>query len=543
MHHVYEIYMRNSSRILVNDLLKTLTTFNRIQGSKGLWDAVSFLKEMVEDRGFETKLLTIESGVKKGYIETPVSWDLIDAYVEFRDGDNVIGIFSSRDHPTIVAAHAPSGEGCGELSICSNDKCSDSVVLATGYPYDLYVNNDANLFVYYNENRYPDAFPYTGLFLEPNEIMRNKTMVTIPYRFAQKLISLVKVRNRKINVCWKIESSYGNRGLPALLAWRGEEPGILFISHICHPKPGAHDNVSGSVANFIALDVLSRVGSEESFGSIHVWVPEYTGTVFLRDHLPWIPKSILNLDMVGSKQNVSGSTLVVINTPRFIASELASYLWFSIQKVFDSSFSYNGINQPSIRYSYSPYGIGSDHDVFVTWGYDAIMINEWPSKFYHTDMDDVDSIDPMNIIKISVSSLLASFMLIKKPNKNVKEIFESFVRVWYRSQALRNDFSLSFLVKNMVKTPVITEPFEKPILETPVFGRAIYRILGRDAFLELDKIRNALTYLEVYGPLAEAVGLKNHIKSFQAELLVKWSRKEEDKVKDAFAIIKSRIGL
>lgn len=530
---ILEDYLRLASSAKAWDLLKEITTLSRIQGSSGLIDAVKLLRNHVEDSGFDVKVIEVDPEVKKGFIETPVSWDLVEAEVEFKQDDKVLARFSSKDHPTLVAAHAPSGEGCGELTICTKDICSGEAVLAEGSAYDLYLNVDAKLIVQYDENRYPDAFPYFGLFIRRNEVKNGKTHVTIPYRLASRIINTILRGKGKVTVCWDVKTRYVDRKIPSLIAWRGSDGGVAFISHICHPKPGAHDNASGSVANYIALDVLSKAPKEASFSSIHIWVPEYTGTVFLREHLPWIPKAVINLDMVGSKQNITGASVSTIAPPRFIQSEITPLVWFSLQKVYQST-----------RINYSPYGIGSDHDVFVTWGYDAVMVNEWPSKFYHTEMDDVDSIDPSSIVKTSVASLLASYTLINgKAKEDVIEVFESYVKNWYRLEALKRDYSLTYISKYLLKVPIVKEPFDKPPVETPIFGREIYRILGRERFMELMKIPNASTYLEVYAPIAEFLGFRNSVKHFQAELLVKWDRVSEVKVKDAWVFIKSSIGL
>lgn len=530
---ILEEYARLASSSKAWDMLKRITALSRIQGSQGLIDAIDLLRNVVEDSGFEVKVIYVDPEVKRGFMETPVSWDLVEAEVEFKQGDRVLAKFSSRDHPTLVVAHAPSGEGCGELSLCTKDVCSGEAVLAEGSAYDLYLNVDAKLIVQYDENRHPDAFPYFGLFIKRSEVKNGKTHVAIPYRFASRLINMLLKGKGRVTVCWSVKSRYVDRRIPSLMAWRGSDSGIAFISHICHPKPGAHDNASGSVANYVALDVLSKAPKEASFNSIHIWVPEYTGTVFLKEHLPWVPKAVINLDMVGSKQNVTGSSLSTIAPPRFIYSEITPLLWFSLQKVY-----------PSSKIGYSPYGIGSDHDVFVTWGYDAVMVNEWPSKFYHTEMDDVDSIDPSSIIKVSNACLLASHMLINgRAKEDVIEVSESCVKNWYRLEALKRDYSLTYLSKYLVKIPLVKEPFDKPPIETPIFGREIYRLLGRDRFVELMKIPNASTYLEVYAPLADFLGLRNSVKHFQAELLVKWDRNSEIKVKDAWVFIKSSIGL
>ncbi|OYT38368.1 MAG: aminopeptidase, partial [Desulfurococcales archaeon ex4484_58] len=345
-------------------------------------------------------------------------------------------------------------------------------------------------------------------------------------------------------VCWKTKVEYHSVGLPVLIACKGDDPGPLFISHICHPKPGAHDNASGSIANYVTAYILSRVGKEYDYSSCHVWVPEYTGTVFIYDKLPWKPLGVYNLDMVGSRQSITGSTLTLVNPPRYMDTYTASTLWISIQKVFDQSKSFNNITQPSIRYGLTPYTIGSDHDIFISWGIDSSMLNEWPSKYYHTDMDEIDTLNPHNIGLTGLASALAGYLL-TRTNKDkllsLKKLYESIVRNWYSIQAYKNNFSLNFLNKYLIKKPIITKTPEKPYLETPLSARKIREIIGKEKFKEIREISGVATYLELYAPLAEAIGLKDTIKHYRAELMLSWSRKTENIIREAWEIIKSTL--
>jgi len=541
---VYNEYIKYPSKPFVHDILKTITRYSRIQGSTGLWNAVRDLKEIAEERGYTTRILKIEPGTSKGFVETPISWNPVDAWIEIKLGDRAIATYRITEHPTLLVAHSPGGEGCGSLSICREDTCSGEVVLAHGYTYDLYNNVDADLILYYDENRYHEAFPYAGLFIKPGEEEKNKTIMTIPYKLALHLMNIVLRRGKSLEVCWKAHVKYHNEGLPVLIACRGDEPGVVFISHICHPKPGAHDNASGSAANMVVLDVLGKVANAYKYSSCHIWVPEYTGTVFLYRELPWKPLGVVNLDMVGSKQYITGSTLVVVNPPRFIRSLIAPALWISVQKAMDRSSSFNGLAGPSIRYSLSPYSMGSDHDVFVAWGMDATMLNEWPSKYYHTDMDDLETIDPSNTVYAGLACTLAGYLLTKRKKelRSIADYYSSFIKSWYKLQAMKTGFSLNYLARYLLKKPVI-ERKESPIMETPILSRTLYKILGRERYKAIRRIKGALAYLGVYAPLAENIGINNHIRHYRAELLVSWKRNEEREVAEAWETIKSALNI
>lgn len=537
----YSEALSKSAQSIVSDVLSLITRHHRLQGSSGMWKTVNELKEILEGLGLPVKIMRIEEGSGRGFVKAPISWDPVEAYLEIKAGDKVLARLDLKDHPTLLAAHSPGGEGCAELKVCGDKLCDGEVVLATGYLHDIYQNIDAKLILYYTSNRFHDAVPYTGLFLEPGDKMKGVVM-NIPYSLALRIMSLkIEHSRRKITACWKARVRRHNKGLPVLISCKGDDPGIVFISHVCHPKPGAHDNASGSAGNLHIAFVLSQIDC--SFSYCNVWVPEYTGTVFLQNALPWRPLAVINLDMIGSKQHITGSTLTLINPPRFMNTASAPAGWIAMQKVFDTNKSFNNIFQPGVKYGVSPYTMGSDHDVFIGWGIDSIMYNEWPSKYYHTDKDVLETIDPKQVMNASTAAVLAGYIVAstsKEFQEELKRTYESYIRIWYRSQAIKSGYSLSYLSRHLLKKPLIEE-VEEPLIDSPILSRTLYKILGREKYLEIRKMPGAYIYLGLYAPIAEKIGLKDHIKHYKAELLVKWSRKNEKQVLDAWEIIKSNI--
>ncbi len=538
-----EEYQRKIPYKDVMDILHLLTSYHRLQGSRELWESVKKLSEYLGEKGIPSRIYRVDEGVSKGFIKTPISWDPLEAYLEIKTSDKIIAKLTLDKHPTLLAAHSPSGEGCGELVICREDKCSGEAVLATGYLYDLYLNTDARLILYYSESRYHSAVPYTGLFIEPGE-EKDRVVMNIPYNLAVKLIHLKTLNpRRRITVCWKAVTRRHKLGLPILVSCKGSDPGVVFISHICHPKPGAHDNASGSTVNALIALTLDRVNLDYSY--CNVWVPEYTGTVFLWDKTPWKPVAVLNLDMVGSKQYVTGSVLTMVNPPRYIQWSYTPLLWVTLKTVMDNTSSYPGFSEPGVKWGVSPYGMGSDHDVYVSWGFEAVMLNEWPSKYYHTDMDTPDTISPINLVQTSIVAMVSTHLFLNSDRERIEyywRIYESYLRSIYAVEALKKGLSLNNVSRNLLKKPVITEPPEKPLLETPFTGRSLYKILGREKYLEIRRIKHVYDALGVYLPVAYLAGIKDPLKHYKAERLVKWSRREERIVRDAWMIVKQYIG-
>lgn len=538
---ILNMYSEHLYQSMARDALNIITRHHRIQGSKELNHAVEELKEIVEGFGLTTKVLKIMPGGIKGYMEIPQGWNLQEGVLEIKVGNTIIEKFHSKDHPTIVAAHSPPGEGCSELSMCTSDKCEGDAVLAKGYVYDLYKNIDAQLILVYDPKRYQDAIPYTGLFIDKREVY-DKVVMNIPYTTALRLQSMI-VENptRKITVCWKVESEFNDEPISALVACNSDEPEILFTSHICHPKPGAHDNASGSVANLLIAFAIAQSGKAGYIPACHAWIPEYTGTIFLKNALKNPPRAVINLDMVGSNQSITGSTLNIVLPPLFMDSTIAPYTYLAVKHVMDTASSFSGFKLPSLRYGLSPYTAGSDHDVTIGWGWDSVMLNEWPSKYYHTDMDNLSTLSISNIIRTSLTSLLAANLFHQKYKvEQVRAKFKEYLKAWYGIEAFKSGMVTTHL-ENLIESQRPITPGDLNILETPISLRYLYKKLDRRQFLRLREIRGASTFLTVYAPLAYKNGIEKLSDLYKQENLLAWTRDEEIIINDAWSIIRDEL--
>lgn len=514
------------------DLIKKMTSYHRIQGSIGLINAVKEVYEALGDTGLDLKIFEIPSSSGKRFMETPISWDIEDAYLEVKINGKKVSRFEHRDHPTLVSAHSPPGEGCGEVYFCKDlSNCRGEVVLIEAPAYVAYREISARLIILYDSKRYPDGVPYTGLFIRENEI-KNTSVVNIPYNTALKIISSLS-KGAVVEACWEIRSRYSSRPLYGLIASSGGDPGILYISHICHPKPGAHDNASGVVSNILIARLTAKTNTPRS--RVHLFVPEYTGTIYTGKLLPWKPLVAVNLDMVGSKQSITNSTLNIVNQPLFIESISLIYLLLATKYILDEASSFGGFRLPAYRYSMTPYTAGSDHDVTVLWGLDSVMLNEWPSRYYHTDMDDIETISPIQIVNAVYIATLAGYMaLVNWKRDDLISMYRDYLKSWYSIEALRDGVDISMLSKILENRVTIPYDHER----TPISSRYIYGKIGALNYLKLRNIKGAFTYLSVYAPLAYYIDLRNSIEVFQLENLLQWSRGERELVEETWGLIR-----
>lgn len=532
---ILDTYAKIPVEGLGRDLLRRLTLYHRIQGSTGIRDAVLQVKEILEKTGLELRLFEIPADTVKGFMETPVSWDLEGGFVEFKIGSEQVTRINAQDRPTLVSAHSPPSEGCAELSICPSIKeCKGDAVLVEAPGYIAYRELDAKLIVLYDSKRHPEGVPYTGLFISASEI-KDKSVVNINYTTASKLMHLSR-KGSKIEVCWKIETRFSSRPMLGLLAYWGEDPGILYMSHICHPKPGAHDNASGVVANILSAVLIQA--SNARFPHAHLFIPEYTGSIYMENKLPWKPRGVINLDMVGSKQWVTNSTLNIVNSPLFMKSYSVSAVFLAAKAVLDEVSSFGGFRLPAFRYSITPYTAGSDHDVTIIRGLDTTMLNEWPSKYYHTDLDDIDTISMQSLAKTAVISALAGNMIMSRDNsERLLHVFKDYLKSWYSLEAYRYSKDVSLLSK-VIDNQI--DPLYNETL-TPFSMRLLYKELGLDRYEKLRNTKGAHSFLTVYAPLAYLNNIRDYYEIFQLENLLQWSSEDRKVIDEAWEHIKARL--
>ncbi len=444
---IRQLYHYSSYRRLYS-YLKHVTEYHRIQGSSGLLAASNYIASVLNELRVDYEIIRIDKNTDLGLFKIPVGWDVFDAELWITKPKHQ-RLLKLDDHPTMVLAHSPPSNGWieGELvyvgkGIRQDDyngkDVSGKIVLAHGSPYYVYKEasrRGAIGIIYYRRSAPENAVPYAGLFLTIDEARKAKTIgLSISNRIAKQLIKYLE-KKEKVTLRIRIDAKYDfNPVLPVVFAqYNGRRrEGYALTAHLCHPRPGAHDNGSGVAALLEATTILSRTLKNPSsklpplhYTIYFVWVPEYLGTQGLfakKRDLPKIIRAAINLDMVGAKTEVTGSSLHHINSSISKPSYLDAVLEKALHIILSSPSTYSSLNKSiSIKYDRGPYEGGSDHDVFISYGIPASMLNQWPDKFYHTDMDDIENIDPLLLTKISVASLGAIYF-VSSINDNTEEL-------------------------------------------------------------------------------------------------------------------------
>ncbi|MEM2854939.1 MAG: M28 family peptidase [Desulfurococcaceae archaeon] len=461
--HLLEEIKRVYPILEAYSLLNKIVTQHRVQGSKGLWSAVNLVKEFLSEQGVGSKVISIESGEQLDLDRSPVGWDLTygELVVE-EDGRKIVEI-NTLNHPTLVAAHSPSGEGRAKLSLASLEGISEAsgAVLTSDSPYMSYAlsGESVEALIWYDLQKHRDGVPYAGLFLSSMDRVERKPVLTMPGKTALKIIEGLR-RGQSYIAEWRVEAKYTSSGLPILESCIGSgEYAVASTAHICHPRPGAHDNASGSAVlagAAVALDKL--VKKYEPLTRIcFYWVPEYTGTtaLFLKGLMKReVVVASLNVDMVASRQSETGSTLHLIRSMLNYSGPLTPVVKLSLESTYLTGRAFHGREcLGKVRFDEVPYGSGSDHDVFLINGVESPMLNEWPSKYYHTDLDEPDAIG-LKEFKLCGKTVALSLLLTSTPNvvsglSSYVRSYYSYLTSWYSMDSARKGINEGFTLSRV----------------------------------------------------------------------------------------------
>lgn len=192
-----------------------------------------------------------------------------------------------------------------------------------------------------------------------------------------------------------------------------EKKEVVLIAHLCHPQPSAGDNASGVAVVLEVHRLLSklvRAGElpEPRYGIRFLLVPEITGTFAYLAREKRSARNLmlgLNLDMVGQKQDLTGTTLCV-EKPPLSSSSFGPYLLSELASTQFSMASNPGGTAalPLVRWVGTPFSGGSDHAILSdpSVGVPTPMLIQWPDRYYHTSGDKPENISPDLLGKIAV---------------------------------------------------------------------------------------------------------------------------------------------
>ena len=271
----------------------------------------------------------------------------------------------------------------------------------------------------------PDAHAYQAIWPSAEELPKTTFGFSLSKRQGNQLRTLLKSGKPvtlKANVDAQLFPGHLDIVTATIQGSQKPDEEIFLIAHLCHPKPSANDNASGSgllleIAR--TLKALIRSGKIEPPARTirFIWVPETFGSiVFLHAHedLPARLIGGINLDMVGQNQELCKSTLNLDRTPDSLPSYLNDFVYGLMEKMvkeFDMPAGFG--SSSTFRFATGAFSGGSDHAEFTdsTIGVPCVMLLQWPDLFYHTSMDTVDKVSEDTLKRVGWITTVAALTL------------------------------------------------------------------------------------------------------------------------------------
>lgn len=439
MLHLAQLVKDELSGSIAKSYVAQISRFHRIQGSTMLQEAAEHVKTELLSIGLTDVIIDHfpADGAHKYWTHTsPCGWTVKSAELWLVTPEEKL-ICSYEDLPHCLHAFsngtAPEGVTAELVDVGLGIKAEDyqgknvtgKFVLATGRAklvHEQAVYKRGALGVLTDTITYemprvresldiPDAHAYQAIWPTAEEMEKVKVGFSLSKRQGNQLRTLLR-NGKTVKLKAKVDAKLfaGKEDvvtatLPGKSKTREE---IFLVAHLCHPKPSANDNASGSgllleIARTIKKLIDSGKMQQPERTIRFLWVPETFGSVAYISSHDGIEKRLIagiNLDMVGQDQELCRSTLNLDCTPDSLPSFLNDYVFSLIEqsvKEFDSKTHFGSAS--TFRFNRTAFSGGSDHAEFTeaTTAVPCVMLLQWPDLFYHTSMDTIDKVSEQTL--------------------------------------------------------------------------------------------------------------------------------------------------
>jgi hypothetical protein len=438
-----------------------ISRFHRIQGSTMFHEAAEYVKNELEKMGIEDA--TIEQfpadGAHKYWTHTsPVGWTVRSAELRliepeekllctYDDCPQSLHTFSNGTPAEgITAELVDVGAGTKPKDYEGKD-VKGKFVLATGRARTVHeqaVHKYGAIGVITDTITYempgvresldiPDAHAYQGIWPVAEDLPKTVFGFSLSKRQGNELRALLKKEKPvklKATIDAKLFSGYLDVVSATIRGTAKSNEEIFLIGHLCHPKPSANDNASGSG---LLLEIARTIKTLIGTGKIprpartirFFWVPETSGTIaYLSQHEEAGSRLVagINLDMVGQNQELCRSTLNLDRTPDSLPSYLNDYVYSLIEQsveAFDRQTRFG--SGSTFRYNTTAFSGGSDHAEFTeaTTAVPCVMLLQWPDLFYHTSMDTIDKVSEESLKRVGWITAVAALTLANATHEDI----------------------------------------------------------------------------------------------------------------------------
>ncbi len=437
-----------------------LSKFHRSKGGYGFVKAIEIIQNSIGD----SHIISYPSNKVYESWFVPKAWNLKSGFLKIaRTGECMVGNLSLSPIRAVFLSGSTDGVerlkvvdvGSGEEEEDYTPSAKNCAVLSNGDPSRVYrlakkfgIRCVLSYFMRAQEPSYgrtpellPDAVNYTSFPAQSNVDILGFALSFNQYRRLKFLAKSDLEIETYVDVD---EGTKDIKVLEAKIGKRSDKKPLVLTAHVCHPKPGANDNASGSALLAEIVRTLRSVDLDREI--VALWIPEMYGTVaYLKDHKMDFEFGI-NLDMVGENQNLTGSSLDISSTPWSLPSFISELMAVNLEN-------------HAFRVKTGRYSGGSDHYIFndSTVGTPSVSLTQWPDRYYHTNEDTPDKacLESFEWIGNGVLNTIADLvdgMPVESAQKVKAKIFSNFieseskeevVKKWMAFRAYKSFDSLS----------------------------------------------------------------------------------------------------
>jgi len=459
--NLYKLVKDELSGSVAKSFVAQVSRFHRIQGSTMFHEAAEYVKNELSGLDFQDAVIEQfpADGKTKYWTHTsPIGWEIQSAELRLVEPEEKL-LCTYEDCPqslhTFSKATPVKGVTAELVDVGKGTKQKDyegknvngKFVLATGrarlvHQQAVYKHGAAGVITDTITHEMPnvresldipDAHAYQAIWPTADDLPKVAFGFSLSKRQGNALRALLQA-GKTVKLKAKVDARlfpFHEDVLTATIQGT-EEPNkeIFLIAHLCHPKPSANDNASGSG---LLLEVARTIKTLIRKGKIpppartirFIWVPETLGTVAYLSRHPELSSRLvagINLDMVGQNQELCKSTLNLDRTPDSLPSYLNDYVYSLMEETTKEFDNRTPLGLAStFRYRSQAFSGGSDHAEFTeaTTRVPCVMLLQWPDLFYHTSMDTIDKVSEDSLKRVGWVATVAALTLANATHEDI----------------------------------------------------------------------------------------------------------------------------
>ena len=418
----------------------TIAAIHRMPASDGFYYAANRVKEILVERGVETRILEYRADNDVRYLSIPMfrQWDCFDARLEveameqpvlcdffaqpmsvimhsmpvdFRDGAEIVYLpedFKKEDYEDVdfrgrLIFSSLNFNDISEWAFKEKGAVAfitDKLMSLGGFRtvYDVPDTISYTRFDRSNERTYKAS----GFVLSP----RKGNELRILCKKMEKLHQQETSQPRFPVARGYIDAAFKSGKLHMVESEiKGTGNEVLIISaHLCHPRPCANDDASGCAGAMEFMVVLSELIERKMVPrpvcTIRMLLgAEVTSTSAYLACLPEAERRRIlagvHFDMIGAKASSLTGPIGLIRTPDMLPSFVNTVLENCATRANTKFIHFNGEPIPFSNFAIFDYLSGSDHQVYCdpAVGIPCPAFLQWPDPNYHTSGDTPEKLD------------------------------------------------------------------------------------------------------------------------------------------------------